>query len=188
MGTSVGVDDYVKGVLPYEMSPSWPLEALKAQAVASYTYAKKICEQNGKHKESSLGEADITDSPGMHQGYLNEALRREKWGEKADEYEKKTAAAVDEVFGFYLGYEGETALAVYHAISAGSTQSAKSLWGSEIPYLTSVESPGDRLSPDYISTAEFSQSEFRKLAKKCGKLAGESRKNTRGLCDGHNAR
>ncbi len=171
----VGMREYVIGCVAAEMSANYHTEALKAQAVACYTYAKKVCEQNGKHKESSLGEADITDSPGMHQGYLNEALRREKWGEKADEYEKKTAAAVDEVFGYYLGYEGETALAVYHAISAGSTQSAKSLWGSEIPYLTSVESPGDRLSPDYISTAEFSQSEFRKLAKKCGaKLSGEA--------------
>ena len=55
---------------------------------------------------------------------------------------------------------GETVLAVYHSNSAGKTQSAETLWGTEIPYLTSVESPGDKLSPDYISVAEFTAQEL----------------------------
>ena len=172
----IGMREYVIGCVAAELNANYHTEALKAQAAACYTYAKKTCEQNEKHKDSSLGEADITDSPETHQGYLDETRRKEKWGEKAEEYEAKIAAAVDEVFGYYLTYEGETALAVYHAISAGSTQSAKSLWGSEIPYLTSVESPGDRLSPDYVSEVEFTVSEFRKLAKKCGVKLGEDAK------------
>ncbi|MBQ8016233.1 MAG: SpoIID/LytB domain-containing protein, partial [Clostridia bacterium] len=84
-----------------------------------------------------------------------------------DEYEKKTEAAVDAVFGNYLTYNGETALAVYHSNSAGKTQSAETLWGSEIPYLISVESPGDKLSPDYMSVQTFAAAEFKKLAKSC---------------------
>lgn len=171
----VGMREYVIGCVAAEMSALCHTEALKAQAAACYTYAKKTCEQNRKHKESELGEADITDSPDTHQGYMSEKQRKEKWGEKAEEYEAKISAAVDEVFGSYLAYNGETALAVYHAISAGSTQSAKSLWGSEIPYLISVESPGDRLSPDYTSTVKLSESEFKKAAKECGaKLSGDS--------------
>lgn len=171
----VGMREYTVGCVAAEMSALNHTEALKAQAVACITYAKKTCEQNEKHKDSELGDADITDSPDTHQGYLSEKQRKEKWGEKFNEYEKKITAAVDEVIGYYLTYEGETALAVYHAISAGSTQSAKSLWGSEFPYLISVESPGDRLSPDYMSTSEFSESEFKKLAKACGaKLSGDA--------------
>lgn len=173
----IGMREYIIGCVAAEMSANYHTEALKAQAVASYTYAKKTCEQNWKYKDPSLGEADITDSPATHQGYLDRAERKEKWGEKSDEYEAKITAAVDEVIGIYLSYDSETALAVYHAISAGSTQSAKSLWGSSIPYLTSVESPGDRLSPDYVSVLEFTQPEFKKLAKKCGaKLDGDSEK------------
>lgn len=171
----VGMREYVIGCVAAEMSAVYHTEALKAQAAACYTYAKKTCEQNKKHKASELGEADITDSPDTHQGYLSEKQRKEKWGEKADEYEAKIMAAVDDVFGYYISYNGETALAVYHAISAGSTQSAESLWGSEIPYLISVESPGDRLSPDYASEITFTESEFKKLAEKCGaKLDGDA--------------
>lgn len=163
----VKMREYVIGSVAAEMSALYHPEALKAQAVASYTYAKKVGEQNEKYKESSLGEADITDSPETHQGYINEKQRREKWGEKFEEYEAKIEAAVDEVFGQYLTYNGDTALAVYHANSAGRTQSAETLWGTEIPYLISVESPGDKLSPSYVSTQEFKKSEFKKLAKNC---------------------
>ncbi len=171
----IGMREYIIGCVAAEMAASYHSEALKAQAVASFTYAKKTCEQNAKHKDSSLGNADISDSAETHQGYINQKQRKEKWGEKYEEYESKIISAVDEVFGRYLEYDGETVLAVYCAISAGSTQSAESLWGSDIPYLISVESPGDRLSPDYMSTAKFSKSEFKKLAKKCGaNLSGDA--------------
>lgn len=170
----VKLREYVIGSVAAEMPASYHTEALKAQAVASYTYAKKVGEQNEKYKESSLGEADITDSPDTHQGYINEKQRKEKWGDNFDEYEKKIEAAVDEVFGTYMTYNGETALAVYHSNSAGKTQSAETLWGSEIPYLISVESPGDKLSPDYVGTQTFDADEFKKCAKGCDiKLSGD---------------
>ncbi len=167
--------EYVIGALAAEMSPLYHTQALKAQAVACYTYAKRQREQNEKTISSFFSKADITDDPATHQGYINEKQRKEKWGENFEEYESKTEAAVDEVFGIYLEYDGETALAAYHAISAGNTQSAKSMWGSEYPYLSSVASDGDKLSPDYISQKTFTADEFRKLAKECGvKLEGES--------------
>lgn len=167
--------EYIIGSVAAEMPATYHTEALKAQAVASYTYAKKVSEQNEKYKESYLGKADITDSPDTHQGYIDERRRKEKWGDKFEEYERKIEDAVDEVFGYFMTYNGDTALAVYHSNSAGRTQSAKTLWGTDIPYLVSVESPGDKLSPDYISTHNFSKSEFKKLAKECDiSLDGEA--------------
>ena len=163
----INLREYIIGSVAAEMPANYHPEALKAQAVASYTYAKKVGEQNEKYKESYLGEADITDSPETHQGYIDEKSRKEKWGSNYEEYEKKISDAVDEVFGYFMVYNGETALAVYHSNSAGKTQSAETLWGTDIPYLVSVESPGDKLSPDYVTTHEFSKSEFRKIAKKC---------------------
>lgn len=163
----VKMREYVIGSVAAEMSALYHPQALMAQAVASYTYAKKVGEQNEKYKESSLGEADITDSPDTHQGYINEKQRKEKWGENFEEYEKKIEVAVDEVFGCYLTYNGDTALAVYHSNSAGKTQSAETLWGSNIPYLISVESPGDKLSPDFESVQTFDAGKFKKLAKSC---------------------
>lgn len=159
--------EYVIGSVAAEMPANYHPEALKAQAVASYTYAKKISEQNERYKESYLGDADITDSPDTHQGYIDEKRRREKWGDDFEMHEKKIEDAVDEVFGYFMSYNGSTALAVYHSYSAGKTQSAKTLWGTDIPYLISVESPGDKLSPDYMTVHEFSENEFKKLARKC---------------------
>ena len=171
----IGMREYIIGCVACEMSALCHTEALKAQAVACYTYAQRTCEQNEKYKSSELKTADITDSSDTHQGYINEKQRKEKWGEKFEEYEAKIESAVDEVFGMFIAYNGETALAVYHSISAGSTQSAKDLWGSEIPYLISVESQGDKLSPDYIKKTVFSESEFKNAAKECGvSLSGDA--------------
>ncbi|MEE1010707.1 MAG: stage II sporulation protein D [Acutalibacteraceae bacterium] len=174
---NIDMREYLTGCVAAEMPANYHTEALKAQAVASYTYAKKTLEKNKKEKNSVLGGADISDSPDTHQGYINQDVRKEKWGEKYEEYEKKISAAVDEVYGSFLTYNGETALAVYHSISAGSTQSAESLWNVEIPYLISVESVGDKLSPDYISVNKFSGNEFEKLCKKCGANTDKSEKN-----------
>ncbi len=162
--------EYIIGSVAAEMSALYHTEALKAQAVASYTYAKRVMEQNEK-----INGADITDSPDTHQGYINEDERKEKWGNKFDEYQNKIEAAVDEVFGSYMTYKGETVLAVYHSNSSGVTQSAENLWGSEIPYLVSVESQGDKLSPDYQAKSNFTESEFKACAKECGvKLSGNA--------------
>ena len=172
----VKLREYVIGSVAAEMSPLCHTQALMAQAVASYTYAIKIKEQNEKRENKAYGGADITDSPDIHQGYINEKQRKEKWKDNFEAYEKKIENAVDSVLGSYITYNGETALAVYHSVSAGKTQSAETLWGEKIPYLISVESPGDKLAPDYISTKKLDADEFSALAKKCGvKLKGESK-------------
>lgn len=173
--SSMDMREYIIGCVAAEMPALYHTEALKAQAVASYTYAKKVLEQNKNSKKSMFGGADITDSPDMHQGYINEEARKEKWGDDFEEYENKIKAAVDEVLGCYMTYNGETVLAVYHSISAGVTQSAENLWGSEIPYLISAESQGDKLSPNYINESVYSEKEFKSLAKDCGvRLSGDA--------------
>ena len=170
----VKLREYVIGSVAAEMNATSHTQALRAQAVASYTYAKREKEKNRKTISSYFSRADISNDPSTHQGYINEKQRKEKWGEKFEEYEAKIEAAVDEVYGIYVAYDGETALTVYHAISGGKTQSAKNMWGSEYPYLSSVVSDGDKLSPDYISKQSFTVSEFENLVSECGvKVSGE---------------
>lgn len=171
----VDMREYITGCVAAEMPALYHSEALKAQAVASYTYAKRTLEQNKNSRISLYGGADITDSPDTHQGYINEKKRKEKWGSEFENYESKIRSAVEAVFGLYMEYEGETAFAAYHSISAGSTQSALNMWGEDYPYLVSVESRGDMLSPDYVSEAVFGENKFKKLAKACGvKLSGDA--------------
>lgn len=149
----VDLQEYLTGVLAAEMPAGYHTQALKAQAVAAYTYLLY-------KKQSASGEYDITDDSASHQGYNTQAVRNEKWGEKAEAYEKKTSQAVEEVLGRYVEYKGEPIMAAFHAISCGETLSAATVWGGEIGYLQSVPSPGDKLSPDCIKTVVFSAAEF----------------------------
>lgn len=146
--------EYLIGCVAAEMLPGCHEEALKAQTVASYTYAKRLTENS-----SDL----ITDSPLTHQGYADRQTRMENWGSDFEKNEQKISQAVDAVYGYSVKYGGETALTLYHSISAGQTQSAEALWGEDYPYLQSVQSQGDRLSPDYISKAVFEPEEFASL-------------------------
>lgn len=165
----IEIREYIIGCVAAEMPAGYHTEALKAQAVACYTYALRT------KKMSSDNEADITDNPDMHQGYIGQKERKKKWGDKYEEYEKKISSAVDEVSGNYMTYGDETVLAVYHSNSAGRTQSAENIWGSDIAYLTAVESPGDKLAPDFIEEKIFTEKEFKKAVEKLGvRLSGDA--------------
>lgn len=154
--------DYVKGSVAAEMPPTYEKEALKAQAVACYTYALWLRENSDS---SSLGGADVSDSPANYQGFLDDDELKDKWGENYSEYMSAVTNAVSEVFGEYLQYDGKPVMACYHAISTGRTESAKNAWGSDVPYLQGVRAPGDILSPDVDSTVEITDEQFKEYAK-----------------------
>ena len=112
--------------------------------------------------------ADISDNPDVHQGYMPKGLRKEKWGENFEKYEKKLEEAVRAVSGLALTYEGELCTAAFSAICTGTTESAENVWGSAIPYLVSVKSSGDTLSPAYSATVSFNREKFTEAAKALG--------------------
>lgn len=153
--------EYVKGSVAAEMPPTYEKEALKAQAVACYTYALWL---KNNSDSSVLNGADISDSPSNYQGFLDDDELKNKWGENFDEYMKAVTDAVNEVTGEYIEYNGEPIMACYHAISTGKTESAKNAWGTDIPYLQSVRADGDILSPDIDSSVTLTDDEFQKAA------------------------
>ena len=156
----IELEEYLLGVLAAEMPATYHEEALKAQAVAAYTYLLN----KRKNPDEALGGADLSDNSATHQGYLTATARNEKWGDKTEAYEKKLKKSVQEVMGKVIVYEGEPIIAAFHAINSGVTQSAKTVWGGEVPYLKSVNSVGDRLSPDCVKTVAISSTEFSNLA------------------------
>lgn len=158
----VEMREYIIGAVAAEMPPTYHTEALMAQAVACYTYALRVRSGQSINPDKSLLGADISDSSGTHQGYYTQEKRKELWGDKYDAYEAKIEQAVDEVAGNVILSGSSPILAVYHSLCSGSTRSSQSLWGESIPYLQSVESPGDRLSPDFISTVKLTENEFGK--------------------------
>jgi len=160
---TLSATDYVIGAVAAEMPAEYHAEALKAQAVACYTYALYNKAARESDPVASMQGAHLTDSPSKHQGYLSPQERREKWGEKADAYEDRIRLAVMEVQGRALTYDGEPILAAFHELCSGRTESAKTVWGQDYPYLQSEVSPGDKLSPDYADTLVLTKEQFAAL-------------------------
>lgn len=154
--------EYLIGVLAAEMSMLSHNEALKAQVIASYTYAIYLKQDKSS---AEINRADISDDPSVHQGYISEDERKERWGDKFNEYEKKAGDIVDAVYGQAIYYEDKPIMAVYHNLNSGRTQSSLTVWKKELPYLTEVESPGDKLSAEYTRSMSFSPEEFERKIK-----------------------
>ena len=149
--------EYLVGVVAAEMPASYHIEALKAQAVASNTYAEYIM----KNKTDSIYGEDISNSPLKHQSYITKEERKNKWGEKFDEYENKIRSAVSDVQNTVLTYESEPIVASFFAICPGQTENAEDVFGNFCPYLISVNSDGDKLSPDYSKKINVTTDEFK---------------------------
>ncbi len=119
--------DYVSCVLSQEMSDSWPLEALKAQAVAVRTY----CATNyGRH---SAIYADICNSTHC-QAYIG-----------CSKVGDNTLQAAQETAGVYAWYNGSLIEAYYYSCNGGTTESSGNVWYTSIPYLVAKEDPYEPL-------------------------------------------
>lgn len=117
----VGIEDYIAAVTAVEMSPSFQMEALKAQAVCARTYALKNLNKHGAYG------FDLCDT------VCCQAYRGIQ--DAAD----ATAAAAQATAGEVLTYNGELIDAVYSATSGGWTEDAAYVWGTDLPYLKAAE-------------------------------------------------
>jgi stage II sporulation protein D len=152
---NLSAEDYIFGVVAAEMPALYETEALKAQAVAAYTYYLAQKEEDNKK------EYDITDDYTVDQAFITAENARKRWGDGADEYENKIRSAVKAVMYERVTYNGQLASTLYHAISFGVTENAEDVWGGQYPYLVSVDSSFDKLSQDYISSAVFTGEQFK---------------------------
>ena len=162
---SMNITEYLIGAVASEMPASFSNEALKAQAVACYTYLKWIM-ANADNAPNEF--SDISDDSTAHQGFLTKEQMKERWGSKFDTYYNKIKLAVQSVEKEYISYENEPVLALFHGLSAGYTADSKDILEQSLPYIVSVEAPGDKLSSDFISENSFSQEEFTAIITKHG--------------------
>ncbi len=159
----VSARDYVRGAVAAEMPASFEPEALKAQAVAAYTYAlHNKAVQQISHDPALMG-ADFLADPGNLKVFIPEETAMDFYGEMADHYWKKICEAADSVEGLALVFEGEPIVAAYHAISSGMTEDAANVWIGEAPYLQSVPSEGDPMAPGYETEVTFTPEEAEEL-------------------------
>ena len=155
------LEQYVAGVVSAEISPDFPEAALQAQAVAARTYAvyKQRMGRPAQH-----AEADVCNDPAHCTAYLDLAVEAAaRWGEDAPTYETAIVRAVDATAGQVVTYEGSPIIAVFSAAATDKTEAAVDVWGSEIPYLVSVDSPGGSDCPQYRDEVTYSVAEFREM-------------------------
>ena len=128
---AVDLEEYLYGVIRNEVSTWWPMEALKAQAIAARTYAvNQIKESKGKDYDVM---ADVSSQ--VYGGIFSE-----KW---------RTNRAVDQTKGKVLTYNGAIFPAFFHATCGGSTFNAAYLWDIDLPPLKGVKCDWCRKSPHY---------------------------------------
>ncbi len=158
---SISFSEYLTGVVAAEMPASFGIEALKAQAVASRTYAL----YNINHKKHA--GFDLCADPACCSAYADHNSLREKWGPNFDAYYSKVKSAVESTDGIYLTWEGEPILAAFHSSSYGSTESSENVWSSALPYLRSVQSPetADKVT-NLFTTVKVSLKDFRETLSK----------------------
>ena len=147
------MDAYLTGVLLAEMPTTFQIEALKAQAVAARTYARKAWETGGKHTDGSV----CTD-PACCQAYIAPESYLAQGG--TQEGLDRVREAVLETSGYVLTYQGNLIEATYFSCSGGSTESAVAVWGTDYPYLQAVESPGEDKAIYDRDTVSFSLEQF----------------------------
>lgn len=130
------LDEYLIAVVMSEMPYTFEREALRAQAVASRTYALRLmCDL--RH-----GDGRICADANHCTAYLDKEEYISKYGR--DCYEAAYAAVSDAVKstdGVIITYEGKLCCAVYHSSSCGRTENSYDLWGTYTPYLVSVGTP-----------------------------------------------
>ncbi len=124
----VDIEDYLLGVVAAEIPSDWEMEALKAQAVASRTYA--LYQKRSGGRRSYHMQATVNS-----QMYLG---RR---GER-----KRATAAVAATRGIVVTYRGDVIPAFYHASCGGHTENAELLWGIDEPYLKGVDCDCQKIS------------------------------------------
>jgi stage II sporulation protein D len=151
---ALAVDQYVKGVIPNESPPSWPLAELKAQAVASRSFA--LTAGVGGDGYDLYSDTRSQVYKGLESEYTT-----------SDEAEEQTAGQV-------LMYEGEIAETLFSACSGGKTESIQNVFGSAIPYLVGVPDPYDSLCPLHEWTLKLSGPEISE--KLSGLLEGRLKK------------
>lgn len=132
----LNIEDYLLSVVPSEMPSNWPLEALKAQAVAARSYALANA---GKHGSQGYDVKANTEDQ-MYTGVLAETTSGNQ--------------AVAQTAGIVIKNQGKIVPAYYHSTSGGSTESADYVWGKSCPFLQEVIDYDDA-SPKFTWTKKM---------------------------------
>ncbi len=153
----IDLEEYVAGVVSGEVGAKWPIEALKAQAVAARTYVlyKKV--------ENQLQPFDVVAGV-QDQVYHGHSVRAET-----------VLQAVADTRGQVVTYDNRPIFAAYSSTAAGPTEDALYVWALDLPYLKGVDCPFDEQAPRYdwrtSFTFDYLEQQLRKEGYNVGRVA-----------------
>ena len=149
------MQDYLKGVITFEMSPFWPMEALKAQAVCARTYALN------QHKHDSRNfDVCATTNCQVYRGTASS---------------KSTSdAAVDATAGLEMYYNGKIIEASYYSSNGGASENSENVWQTALPYMRGKLDPYESLIkiPNYAYEKTYTAAEVSQILQKKGHSIG----------------
>ena len=151
--TQMRLEDYLVGVLLGELPADFSMEAKKAQAVVARTYTLRTVQMKNKHSDHAV----CTDS-NCCQSYISPVQYLENGGTQSALDE--ATQAVQQTKDVVLTYAGQLIDATYFSCSGGTTETALAVWGSDVPYLQSVTSPGEEIAAHYTDTVKFTLQDF----------------------------
>ncbi len=146
------LEDYVIGVVAGEMPYNFPHEALKAQAVAARTYAVRQIRANPNIKYKDIAQA-----------YISVDIMKKRWGKNFETNYNKIKDDVYATAGEILEYNNEPILATFCSTTNGYTEECQNVWTQDLPYLKSVKSDGDELSPYFSDRVSVTKDSFAKI-------------------------
>ena len=142
------IEKYLSSVVGSEMPTKWPIEALKAQAIASRTYALK-------QKGNNLFDIDSTQNNQVYNGLESRTY--------------KTIRAVKSTRSLVLTYKNKLINSLFHSSSGGMTENSQDVWKNKYPYLSSVRD-FDKNNPKFRWQKKFSNYELTNIFPDIGDL------------------
>ncbi|SHE96613.1 stage II sporulation protein D [Desulforamulus putei] len=137
----IPLEEYLIGVVAAEMPASFPVEALKAQAVAARTYIMQRLAPGGV-QNARRPAADVSSDPREGQAWISREEMQKRWGKiKSLEYYYKIKWAVDSTRGQVITYKSQLIFPAFHASCGGGTENAEEVWVTAAPYLKGVPCP-----------------------------------------------
>jgi len=147
------LNDYLTCVVLAEMPVTFEEEALKAQSVVARTYTLRAMEKASKHEAAA-----VCMDASCCQAYISTDEYLQKGGK--EENIRSIERIVTATDGRVLVYEGNLIEATYFSCSGGTTEDAVAVWGTDVPYLQSVTSPGEEGAAYYTDTVSFTAQEL----------------------------
>jgi len=163
----VSIEELLTGAIAAEMPASYPIEALKAQGVAIFTY---FLRSNGFNQVISLNANDDSSKRRYIKNfcYKSKSQRRDLWGKKFDKYENKIKGAVKDIKGKALYYDDKIAFTPFFSWCYKETVPCHIGFWQKLPYLISVSSPecDDKALKDKKITVKIDKSEMQDILEK----------------------